>query len=37
VPQVFRLQEVERMIRHGEIKDVTTVAAFGLLRRKGLL
>jgi len=25
------------MIRDGEIKDATTVAAFGLLRLKGLL
>ena len=32
-----RLAEVERMIREGEIKDATTVAALGLLRLKGLL
>jgi len=25
------------MVRDGEIKDATTVAAFGLLRLKGLL
>jgi len=25
------------MIRHGEIKDATTVVALGLLRLKGLL
>jgi 8-oxo-dGTP pyrophosphatase MutT (NUDIX family) len=37
VTQVFPLQEVERMIRDAEIKDATTVAAFGLLRLKGLL
>jgi hypothetical protein len=28
----FTLQEVERMIREGEIKDATTVAARGLFR-----
>ena len=33
----FLLSEVENMIRDGEIKDATTVAAFGLLRLKGLL
>ena len=33
----FTLSEVERMIRDGEIKDATTIAAFGLLRLKGLL
>jgi ADP-ribose pyrophosphatase len=33
----FALSEVERMIRDGEIKDATTVAALGLLRLKGLL
>jgi ADP-ribose pyrophosphatase len=37
VTQVFPLHEVERMIRDGEIKDATTVAAFGLLRLKSLL
>ena len=37
VTRVFPLQEVERMMRDGEIKDATTVAAFGLLRLKGLL
>jgi ADP-ribose pyrophosphatase len=37
VTQEFPLSEVERMIREGEIKDVTTVAALGLLRLKGLL
>ena len=35
--QGFLLSEVERMIRDGEIKDATTVAAFGLLQLKGLL
>jgi ADP-ribose pyrophosphatase len=35
--QEFPLSEVERMIREGEIKDSTTVAALGLLRLKGLL
>jgi ADP-ribose pyrophosphatase len=37
VARDFALAEVERMIRDGEIKDATTVAAFGLLRLKGLL
>jgi hypothetical protein len=37
VTQVFPLQEIERMICEGEIKDATTVAVFGLLRLKGLL
>jgi ADP-ribose pyrophosphatase len=37
VTQDFALLEVERMIRDGEIKDATTVAAFGLSRLKGLL
>ena len=37
VTQDFALSEVERMIRDGEIKDATTVAALGLLRLKGLL
>jgi NAD(P)-dependent dehydrogenase (short-subunit alcohol dehydrogenase family) len=36
VTQDFALSEVERMIRDGEIKDATTVAALGLLRLKGL-
>jgi ADP-ribose pyrophosphatase len=33
----FRVSEIERMIVDGEIKDATTVAAFGLLRLKALL
>jgi ADP-ribose pyrophosphatase len=37
ITRMFPLHEVERMIRDGEIKDATTVAAFGLLRLKGLL
>src|SRR6516165_1247944 len=37
VTREFPLSEVERMIREGEIKDSTTVAALGLLRLKGLL
>ena len=37
VTQEFALSEVERMIRDGEIKDATTIAALGLLRLKGLL
>ena len=37
VTREFPLSEVERMIREGEIKDSTTVAALGLLRLKGWL
>jgi ADP-ribose pyrophosphatase len=37
VTRMFALSEVERMIREGEIKDATTVAALGLLRLKGFL
>ncbi|HEY3618074.1 MAG TPA: NUDIX hydrolase [Candidatus Sulfotelmatobacter sp.] len=37
VTREFTLSEVERMVRDGEIKDATTVAALGLLRLKGLL
>jgi len=37
VTREFTLSEMERMIRDGEIKDATTIAAFGLLRLKGLL
>lgn len=37
VTRDFPLAEVERLIREGEIKDATTVAALGLLRLKGLL
>ena len=37
VSRAFALAEVERMVRDGEIKDATTVAALGLLRLKGLL
>jgi ADP-ribose pyrophosphatase len=37
VSREFPVAEVERMIREGEIKDATTVAALGLLRLKGLL
>ncbi|HVT28226.1 MAG TPA: hypothetical protein VHA53_05890 [Nitrolancea sp.] len=37
VTAAFPLREVERMIRDGGIKDATTVAAFGLLRLKGVL
>ena len=33
----FALSEVERIIRNGEIKDGTTVAALVLLRLKDLL
>jgi hypothetical protein len=33
----FPISEIERMIRDGDIKDDTTVAALGLLRLKGLL
>jgi 8-oxo-dGTP pyrophosphatase MutT (NUDIX family) len=37
VAQQFPLSECERMMRDGEIKDATTLAAFGLLRLKGML
>jgi ADP-ribose pyrophosphatase len=37
ITHAMPLHEVERMICEGEIKDATTVAAFGLLRVKGLL
>jgi len=37
VTHAFAAAEVERMMRDGEIKDATTVAALGLLRLKGLL
>jgi ADP-ribose pyrophosphatase len=37
VSRRFPIAEVERMIAEGEIPDSTTVAAFGLLRLKGLL
>jgi ADP-ribose pyrophosphatase len=33
----FTLSHIEDMIREGDIKDATTVAALGLLRLKGLL
>lgn len=35
--RAFARSEVERMIRDGDIRDATTVAALGLLRLKGLL
>jgi ADP-ribose pyrophosphatase len=37
VTLAFAVLDIERMIRDGEIKDATTVAALGLLRLKGLL
>ena len=37
ISQAFALIEVERMIRDGDIRDATTVAALGLLRLKNLL
>jgi ADP-ribose pyrophosphatase len=37
VSRAFSLAAVEEMICRGEIMDATTVAAFGLLRLKGLL
>jgi ADP-ribose diphosphatase len=37
ISRTFPLEDLENMIRDGEIKDATTVAAFGLLRLKGLL
>ena len=33
----FPIAQVETMIAHGEIKDATTIAAFGLLRARRLL
>jgi ADP-ribose pyrophosphatase len=33
----FEIGAVAQMINDGVIKDVTTVAAFGLLKSKGLL
>lgn len=37
ITRAFPIAEVERMVRDGEIKDATTVAALGLLRLKGLM
>ena len=37
VSRAFPVQVVQTMIENGTIKDATTVAAFGLLRLKGLL
>lgn len=37
VSRAFPIEEVERMVRDGEIKDATTVATLGLLHLKGLL
>ena len=37
VTRSFSLQQVDRMMREGEIKDATTVAALGLGRLRGLL
>lgn len=37
VVQAFGLDEVERMICEGVIRDSTTVAALGLLKLKGLI
>jgi hypothetical protein len=37
ISQAFALVDFEAMLRDGIIKDGTTVAAFGLLRLKGLL
>ena len=37
ISRAFRLEQVEDMIRQGEITDATTVAALGLLRLKGML
>ena len=35
--KAFEVRAVEEMIRNGTIRDATTVAAFGLLRLKGML
>ena len=37
ITQPFSMSEFERMLRDGDIKDSTTVSAFGLLRLKGLI
>lgn len=37
VSQAFPLAEFERMVADGTIRDAVTVAAFGLMRLKGLL
>ncbi len=37
IARSFYLSEVETMIVNGEIKDATTIAAFGMLRLKGLI
>lgn len=37
IAKPFEVGLVERMMRDGEIKDAATVAAFGLLRLKGLV
>jgi ADP-ribose pyrophosphatase len=37
IARAFPLIEMEAMIRDGAIRDATTVAAFGLLRLKGLI
>jgi ADP-ribose pyrophosphatase len=37
VARAFSLEEAEAMMRDGTIQDATTVAAFGLLRLRGLL
>jgi ADP-ribose pyrophosphatase len=37
INSTFRLAEVEQMICDGDIKDASTIAAFGLLRLKRLL
>jgi ADP-ribose pyrophosphatase len=37
ITRSFAMPEFERMLRDGEIKDASTIAAFGLLRLKGLI
>lgn len=37
IARQFRIAALEEMIRTGEVKDASTVAALGLLRVKGLL
>lgn len=37
ITRAFPMAEVEAMLRDGVIRDATTVAAFGLLRLKGLI
>lgn len=37
ITRAFTVQQIENMILSGEIKDATTVAAFGLLKMRGII